>query len=310
MILTPILTGPTASGKTALALELANQFSLEIINADSLLVYRKFNIGTAKPSSKEQQQFRHHLIDIRDPEETYTAADFTRDVELHLREIHNRGKRALIVGGTPFYLKALSLGLWEAPPTHPDFRERLQVQPTSELFNELSKQDPLYAKKIGPADRYRMIRGLEILQFSGKKPSQLLSNAQDRTPDPRFPIWVLDRPQEDLAKRIQSRTQEMLDSGLIQETQGLLQDHPQARALTAIGYAQVILFLKGDLPNGRQPKPGIEGLSEEIQLATRQLTKAQKTFFRGLKYCEWFLFERDRLKLMEHAKKSFEDSNE
>lgn len=301
----PVLTGPTASGKTALALELAERFELEILNADSLLVYRGFDIGTAKPTRDELARATHHLIDIRDPEESYTAADFVRDIERLSREIESRGRRALIVGGTPFYLKALSFGLWEAPATNPEFRKAVEDDETASLFDQLEKLDPEHAAKIGPADRYRIIRALEILQFSGRKPSELEAEARGRGPDPRFPLWVLDRAPHELENRIRLRTLAMLEQGLTDEARRLREAHPTARALGSVGYAQVIDHLDGKAPQGRRLRPGIDGLRDEIDLATRQLVKTQRTFLRGMAHAQWFLFDQDRPKLEALVQETF-----
>ncbi len=305
LIETPILTGPTASGKTAFALALAERHGLEILNADSLLVYRGFDIGTAKPTPEERGDIPHHLIDIRDPEQSFTAADFVREIEAALQKIHERGRRALIVGGTPFYLKALSFGLWEAPPTHEDYRRSIADEATDSLFEQLRELDPAHAVKIGSSDRYRLVRALEILRFSGRRPSELEAEARNRAPDPRFPIWVLDRPQQELENRIHQRTNAMLLAGLIEETRRLRDAHPTARALGSVGYAQVVDHLDERQPRGRKRRPGIDGLTDEIRLATRQLVKAQRTFFRGLKHAQWFLFDQDRPKLETLARQTF-----
>lgn len=293
----PILAGPTASGKTSFALEIARLFDLEIINADSLLVYRYFDIGTAKPSHQELESVPHHLINIRDPLESFTAADFVRAVHALSTDLQRRKKRALIVGGTHFYLKALCLGLWDAPETQPEFRKSLEPVELSELFERLRLQDPSYAEKIGASDRYRIIRALEILEFSSKRPSELEFEAAQKQPDPRFPLLWIDRSPEEIEARIQARTHQMLQDGLIEETRRLLENYPQARALTSVGYRQVVDFLRGISPPGRTLRPGTEGLSDEIQLATRQLVKSQRTFLRGFEFADRFLFEEDRLKL-------------
>lgn len=305
-LLTPILTGPTASGKTAYALDLATRLGLEIINADSLIVYKGFDIGTAKPSSEELSRVPHHLVNIRAPEEPYTAAEFVRDVSEVLSQLARRKKRALIVGGTPFYIKALTFGLWEAPPTHPEFRESLQDLSTPELYENLLHLDPEYAKKIGAADRYRIVRALEILKFSQAKPSELEAQAQGRAPDPRFPLWVIDRSTEELENRIQNRTEQMLSQGLLEEARQLRMTHPETRPLSSVGYAQALDYLDQKPPEGRKPKPGLAGLADEISLATRQLVKAQRTFFKGMSHAQWFLFEQDRPKLDQIAKQAFE----
>lgn len=300
----PILTGPTASGKTALALDFAQAHGdIEIVNADSLLVYRGFDIGTAKPSPGERARVPHHGIDIRDPDEPYTAADFVRDTEAALRDVLARGGRPLIVGGTGFYLKALLFGLWEAPPTDEAFRATLASASNTELHARLAAQDAEAAHKIGLGDRYRLVRALEILAQGGLGPSAQESKA--RTADPRFKLLWADRPTEELHARIRDRTRTMLDAGLEQETADLHAQWPDARALTSVGYAQVRDTQEGRLPEGRKLAPGRAGLASEIDLATRQLVKAQRTWFKGQflarapQACSVFTLDADRGKLLQ-----------
>ena len=157
---TVILSGPTAVGKSSLAIQIAQQLQLEIINADSVCFYREFNIGSAKPTSEERLAVPHHLIDVAHPDENYHAGLFLKDVERVLSDIHSRGKRAIIVGGSGFYLKALRLGLWEAPPTSTEFRERMAAVSLETLYSNLETVDPTHAQKIGRQDRYRLIRSL------------------------------------------------------------------------------------------------------------------------------------------------------
>jgi tRNA dimethylallyltransferase len=298
MVQSLVLTGPTASGKTALALELAEQLGLEIINADSVCFYRGFDIGSAKPSPAERARVPHHLIDVAGPDETYHAGRFLSDCRQKITEITERGKRALIVGGSGFYLKALRVGLWDAPEGSPEFRAALQDRETLALFTELDHLDPVQARKIGPTDRYRLIRALEILKLSGKRPSELEA-AMRSGPDPAFPLWVIDRGPEELNERISSRVKTMLASGLVEETRSLLDLHPGSRTLRAVGYAQVVRHLRGELPPGRKLKPGLPGLQEEIELSHRQLVKQQRTWFKNMKPDQSFILERDRNLLTE-----------
>ena len=295
-----ILAGVTASGKTALALEFARRHPhVEIVNADSLLIYRGMDIGTAKPTASERGSTRHHLIDIRDPAEDFTAAHFRAEVHKALDDIHSRGQRALLVGGTGFYLKALLYGLWDAPPADDQLRAELSKFSGQELYDRLEAKDSEAALRIGRNDHYRLIRALEILALTGKTPTELEA-ARPSDPDPRFTLWITDRPQPDLESRIATRTQAMLQDGLLEETKRLAAQYPKARALGAIGYAQVANFLAGKKPEGRKPAQGIEGLRTEIELATRQLVKSQRTFFRGLTAKgggEFFVLEQDRSKL-------------
>jgi len=276
-----ILTGPTATGKSGWAIELACRIgNIELINADSLLVYRGMNIGTAKPTPEELSQVPHHLIDIRNPDEPFTSGEFTRAAQSTLDDIHRRGKRALIVGGTGFYLKSLLFGLWEAPAANAQVRERLDRETDETLFRNLEQKDPISSQRIGPADRYRLIRALEIIELTGKTPTELQSKLE-KTPDPKFKLWILDRPTSELQDRIEKRTQQMLDQGLIEEFRTLHQKYPASRALQSIGYKQVHDYLENRPPSGRKLKPGLLGLKGEIELATRQLVKSQRTWFKN-----------------------------
>jgi tRNA dimethylallyltransferase len=302
---TVILTGPTAVGKSSLAIELAEKLDLEIINADSVCFYQEFNVGSAKPTAEELTLVPHHLINVAHPNETYTAAQFYRDTLRIIEEIHARGKRALIVGGSGFYLKALRFGLWEAPPTSPEFRETLKDISTPHLFDRLIKVDMLHAQKIGANDRYRMIRALEIFELSGKRPSELEARMSDE-PDPRFELWVVDREKEELAERMRVRIQIMIDQELVEETKRLRERYPDSKTLHAVGYQQVLDFLDGVQPEGRLLKAGLPGLIDEIALSHRQLAKQQRTWFKNLNPNESFVLERDTEQLKEKLMKLYQ----
>jgi tRNA dimethylallyltransferase len=280
-----ILTGPTASGKTSLAFELIESHprsqDIEIINADSLLIYRQMDIGTAKPTPAERAKHAHHLIDIRDPDEPFTAGDFKRATEAALLDIESRGKRALIVGGTGFYLKALIYGLWSAPESDPEILKKLEAQTNETLFKKLEQRDPVSALRIGVNDRYRLLRAVTLIHMTGKSPTELEIEQKDREPNPRFALWIIDRKSEELFARIEERTRTMIASGIVEESQALLGKYPGARSLDAVGYREAVAFLKKIPPSGRKLKPGLPGLAEEITLATRQLVKKQRTWFRG-----------------------------
>ncbi len=292
---TIILTGPTASGKTSLAIETG----LEIINADSVCFYQEFNIGSAKPSPEEMAKVPHHLINVAHPNENYHAGQFLKDCTQKLEEIHARGNRAIIVGGSGFYLKALRLGLWEAPATDEVFRESLAHIDTPLLFEKLVKLDALHAQKIGPNDRYRIIRALEIMEMgSGKTPTELEAQ-MSREPDPRFELWVIDRDKEELENRIRERIQKMLSMGWIDETKKLRELYPTSKTLNAVGYRQVIDHLEEKFPKGRNKRAGLEGLIDEISLAHRQLAKTQRTWFKNLNPNESFVLDRDQVPLKE-----------
>lgn len=305
---TVILTGPTASGKSSLSLEWASLLfpQVEIINADSMLVYRGMDIGTAKPTSAERGQIPHHLIDIREPNEPFTAGEFVKAVHQAITEIEERGRRALIVGGSGFYLKALLYGLWEAPASDSEVRKALDLLHNHELLQVLRLRDPASALRIGETDRYRLVRALEIIALTGKTPTELES-AQSKTPDPRLRLWVLDRPRAEMEKRISERTNAMLESGWIDEVERLRSNYPpSSRALNAVGYKQIQDYLEGRPPLGRKMRPGLSGLRDEIVLANHQLVKSQRTFFRRLADSkQWFELDRDRARLREEFLKLY-----
>jgi tRNA dimethylallyltransferase len=279
---TRILTGPTASGKTALAIQEALQDGrTEIINADSLCVYRHLDIGTAKPNLAERAGVPHHLIDIINPDQPFTAAEFRKLALEKISEVQGRGNRALIVGGTGFYLKALLFGVWDAPKSDPKLREELEKRTQGELHQELEAADSKAARRIGPNDRYRLVRALEVLRLSGKTPTEL-EEEQNKTPDPSMELVIVDRPDAELFARIQKRTRQMIEAGIIEEVQRVRDAWGPVRPLSAVGYREVGMYIDGTPPEGRKVRPGLEGLEDEITLATRQLVKTQRTFFRNL----------------------------
>ncbi len=279
---TLILTGPTASGKTGAAIDLALRHGgVEIINADSLLVYRGLDIGTAKPTMQERQGVLHHLIDIVDPDQEFTAADFRARALACISEIQSRGRRAIVVGGTGFYLKALLFGIWDAPKADPALRERLAEMQNTALHAELLARDPRAATRIGPNDRYRLIRAVEILRLTGQTPTEL-EQSQNTQADPTMELMVLDREDAVLDARIRARTQQMIEAGIVEEYRRVHALYGAVRPLQAVGYREVGMYIEGRAPEGRKVRPGLPGLEDEINLATRQLVKTQRTFFKNL----------------------------
>jgi len=297
-----ILTGTTASGKTAVALDFARSHgSIEIINADSLLVYRGFDIGTAKPTPAELAEIPHHLVDIRSPDEPYTAGDFVRDCEAAISDIHSRGKRALIVGGTGFYLKAMLYGLWDAPKAPADLRRSLEARSNQELYDELFAVDEEAALRISRNDRYRLIRAAETVSMTGKTPSVLEAEAASRPAVAGLSLYITDRSPDELKTRIAERTELMIASGFVAEVESLLKRYPGVRPFESVGYAEALAYLEGRTPAGRKIPPGIEGLKSEIRLGTHQLAKRQRTWFHGqftrVPDLKFFTLEADREKL-------------
>ncbi|MEW6057134.1 MAG: tRNA (adenosine(37)-N6)-dimethylallyltransferase MiaA [Bdellovibrionota bacterium] len=286
------LIGPTASGKSELALRLAQKHGAHILSCDSLLVYKGMTIGTAKPSAEELGQVPHYGIDLIDPSEPFTAVDYVRYARPLLDELYAKKTPVLIVGGTGFYLKALLCGVWDAPPTQPEIRERLEKevahlsleQRGPALHERLAKRDAEYAEKVNPNDLYRVIRALEIIEVTGEKVSELLAKRTLQNPLPyAYAIYGIKRPKLDLERRIIERTNGMFSKGIVNETKDLLAKFgpKPPRPFSCVGYNEVMQLLDGTmtLPECR----------ERVVISTRQLAKKQMTFFKGFPSpIEWF----------------------
>jgi len=274
------LQGPTASGKTDLALQLADALPCEIISVDSALVYRGMDIGTAKPSAAVLAQYPHHLIDICDPLEAYSAARFRADALKVMHDIAGRRRIPLLVGGTPLYFKALLHGLAEMPAANPALRveleARAQTQGSAALHQELAQLDPQSAARLHPNDRQRIIRALEVLHSSG----QSMEHWQDQQEQAKLPFRIaqlalMPDNRNWLHQRIAQRFQQMLEAGLIEEVRALHARgdlHLGLPSMRAVGYRQVWQFLEGHW--------SLEEMSERAVIATRQLAKRQMTWLR------------------------------
>lgn len=274
------LVGPTASGKSQLAMALAETRPIEIISMDSAQVYRGMDIGTAKPSAAERAAVPHHLIDIRDPAEPYSAAQFASDAQRIVDEVRRRGRIPLIVGGTMLYLKALSEGLAPLPSADPEFRRRVGERAARlgwpALHAELVRVDPKTADRLSPNDGHRILRALEIHALSGQPASRLLR--QRSTAQLSVRVLCLWPPSRELLwQRIAQRFAAMMDAGLLDEVRGLYARadlHPGLPAIRSVGYRQLWEHLAGRWT-----------LDEAVQraiFATRQLAKRQQTWMRSL----------------------------
>ncbi len=272
----PVIAGPTAVGKTGLILSLAERFPVEVISLDSRQIYRGMRIGTAQPSELEQAACKHHLIDFLSPDDTYSAQAFRNDFCNIHKEITDRGKLPILVGGAGMYLTVLQNGLLEIPQDNMgEVRKQLDNLSDSEIRTNLEKVDSESYHRIHPNDRYRSQRALEIFNTTGKAMSQLIS---DQQPDPalglEFPLLFLNRERSELHQRIAQRTEVMLQSGWIEETSGLLENHSAASpGLRSIGYREITMFLNSELKK--------DSLSERIIEVTRQYAKRQITWFKA-----------------------------
>jgi tRNA dimethylallyltransferase len=277
------LSGPTAAGKTRVGLELAEILDAEIVSLDSMAIYREMDIGTAKPTAEEQVRGRHHLIDIVSPADEYSLAEYmddARDVCLAIRE---RGKRALFVGGTPLYLKALLRGVDTGPPPDWEFREQVAAEVAEvgveALHARLAQVDPLAAAKLHPHDQRRIIRALEVYKATRQPLSHRQTHFERGKPAGQRRVFVLHWPRTALHRRIEARVERMFDIGLVDEARGLLQRHPQLSrtALQAVGYRESFSLLRGETT--------LLDTIEQVKIRTRRFARRQETWFRSLSEC-------------------------
>ena len=287
------LIGPTASGKTAAALAIADQWPVEIISVDSALVYRGMDIGTAKPQANELAQVPHHLIDIRDPLHAYSAAEFARDASALIVDIRARGKLPLLVGGTMLYLKALQDGIDDMPSAHPELRVEIEQQARSRgwpaMHAELAQVDGITAARLAPNDAQRISRALEVWRVSGKALSQwfaegdakraakLMINMPLLSLEPTHRAW--------LHARIAQRFELMLAGGFLAEVQALVARgdlHIDLPSMRCVGYRQAWELLDQAKTVGANPDSILPQLHELGVAATRQLAKRQLTWLRGM----------------------------
>jgi len=278
--------GCTGSGKGALGRELAVRTGGEIISIDSMKVYRRMDIGTAKPSLEVRRQVPHHLMDIVEPWEDFSVAQYVKHAEAAIADIQSHGCRVFVVGGTPLYIKALSEGLFEGPGASAELRYRLTRRAEHEglevLYGELQRVDPVAAKRIHPNDLRRIVRALEVFELTGEPISSLQAQwDRDRMRyDCRF--VGLRREREDLSHRINERVPRMIAAGLVEEVRSLLAEpRPMSTAARqALGYAEIIGHLEG--------RSTLDEAAELIKIHTRHLAKAQRTWFKRFVRTEWF----------------------
>jgi len=273
------LTGPTAVGKTALGVALARKLDAEVVALDSMTLYRRMDIGTAKPSVEERGGVPHHLIDVLEPSESSNVADYRRWAGDVLDQIEARGRRALFVGGTALYLKALIRGLFEGPKGDPELRAALEREAERDgplaVHDRLRAIDPESANRLHPNDLRRVIRALEVVETSGRTLSDLQVE-HDQPAPPSVAVFALERPRDVVRERIDRRVEQMFAQGLVEEVRGLIAEVPPIGPVAAqgVGYKEVI-----DLLDGRVDQATA---IERTRARTRQFAKRQATWFRGL----------------------------
>ncbi len=281
-----VLAGPTASGKTSIGLALGERFAGEIVSADSIQIYRWLNIGSAKPSLSERARVPHHMLDIRDPDEEFSAGDYVRQARKCIRDIVGRSAVPFVVGGTGLYIRLLLGGIGEMPPADYDLREELRAEERAmgagTLHARLATLDPDASREISPENLARIVRALEVTYLSGKRFSQIQSEHafQDRPYDEL--LLCLAPPREDLYKRIDRRVDSMIESGLLEEVSNLYQRgySRELKSMQSLGYRHAGLILAGELEH-----------NEAVRLMkrdTRRYAKRQFTWFRSEPKAMWF----------------------
>jgi len=270
-----VLSGPTASGKSGLALALAREFPVEIVNADSLQVYRYFDVGTAKPTSGERREVPHHLIDVAEPDEPYDAGRYVREAERAIREIRDRGKVPILVGGTGMYIRALLRGL-DPLPSDPRVRKELvrrwDAEGGAPLHAELARIDPETAAKVHPSDRLRLLRALEIAAVAGIPPSRARAAWSSMASKHACLFLALCPDRETLYRNISVRTEGMFRRGLLEEVRGLLARGygRSLKPMMAIGYRHSVAHLLDGVP--------LPETIEAVKRDTRRYAKRQVTW--------------------------------
>lgn len=281
-----IIVGPTAAGKSRVAMEVAERFNGEIVSADSMQIYRYMDIGTAKPSKEDRERVRHHLIDIRNPDEDFDAARFKDEASKVVVDINGRGFIPIIVGGTGLYIKALTEGIFDVPEVDKALRERLRKEAEesdlSVLYKRLKAVDPEAAEKIGPHNTHRILRALEVFYLTGRPISEYQKeHSFSERPYDMIKIGLL-KERETLYKDIDERVEGMIKAGFLEEVSGMLKMGYglELKAMQSIGYSHICTYLNGGYT-----------LEEAVTLMkrdTRHYAKRQMTWFRRDKEIAWF----------------------
>lgn len=279
-----VLLGPTASGKTALSLALAEHFNGEIVNCDSVAIYRQFEVGTAKPTLAERNRVPHHLLDLVEPTGYFTAGEYARRARQILREIQCRGSLPIVVGGTGLYLRALLEGLFLGPQRSEELRERLRARAAQHgsgyLHRVLLHLDSASAQKIHPNDRPKLIRAIEVCFASRRKMSEMWNEGREPLRGFRVLRLGLNPDREALYKRINGRALRIFQSGLVEETRRLLKIYGESvRPLASLGYRQAVQLIRGEIDQATA--------LQAVQQAHRNYAKRQMTWFRREREVVW-----------------------
>ncbi len=303
-----LILGVTASGKGRLAFDLARNMDAEIISIDSMKVYRRMDIGTAKPSIEARQRIKHHLIDVAEPGDSYNVGTFIDQAQCAIERIKSRNKNIVAVGGTALYIKALLYGLFEGPGSdekiRDELRQRAEAEGLAELHRELSQVDSAAAERINPNDRRRIIRAIEVYRITGKPISNFQKQWEQSRTNHDWTIIGLRRDKADASGRINRRVKKMIAAGLVDEVQSLLAEEKplSQQARCAIGYAEIIDHLKD--------RTSLEDAVELIKIHTRRLAKSQRTWFKTFREVNWLDVEADEPdeRILERAQSTLNDA--
>jgi len=294
-----VICGPTASGKTALSIELAKKINGEIISSDSMQIYKDMDIGTAKPSQEEMQGIKHYLLDFVEPNQRYSVAEYKKDAEAAIEEILAKGKTPIIVGGTGLYVDSLIYGIeYQNIELDEKYREELEQRAQNEglqtLYEEAQKIDPQAMEKISPNDKKRILRVLEIYKATGKTKTQQEIESRQKGVKYDYEVYAISWDRELLYERINKRVDIMIEQGLIQEVQKLLDKYDEfPTAMQGLGYKEVVEYLEG--------KTTKEEMIEKIKMETRRYAKRQITWFKKNKQTIW-IGPHDLQKILEKEK--------
>jgi len=297
-----LILGVTASGKGRLAFDLAESRDAEILSIDSMKVYRRMDIGTAKPPKEARQRLTYHLIDLVEPSDSFSVGAFLDAASGAIRQIKSRGKEIVAVGGTALYIKSLLYGLFDAAGTDEQLRAELHARAEAEglieLHRELATIDPVAAERINPNDARRIIRALEVYHITGKPISTFQKQWETQEPKHDWTIIGLRREKTDAGGRINKRIKKMIAAGLVDEVKALLaEEKPLSKqARCAIGYAEIIEYLEGRMD--------LEEATELIKKNSRRLAKGQRTWFKTFRDVHWLDVEPD-----ESSESIFERAN-
>ena len=280
-----VICGPTASGKTALSIELAKKINGEIISSDSMQIYKDMDIGTAKPTKQEMQEIKHYLLDFVEPDQRYSVAQFKKDAEKAIEEILAKNKVPIIVGGTGLYVDSLIYGIeYQEIELDKKYREELEEKAQKEgletLYEQATKIDPQAIEKISANDKKRILRILEIYHSTGKTKTQQEIESRKNEVKYDYKVFALNMEREKLYERINKRVDIMIEQGLIQEVENLCRKYTEfPTAMQGLGYKEVVEYLQGKISE--------QEMIEKIKMETRRYAKRQLTWFRKNKQTIW-----------------------